>query len=143
MSALTAAPVTAPDGEPRPGELRDRITGDAVRAAVVLSAAWVLTAPYALPWYDALVWAPLALVGPSLLDRALLARLVVLSLAYVPGRVVGLTPLVETLTLGFRRYVAPLLVLAVVVTVVRWALRGSAGGGRAGPRAAPPAAPAP
>jgi len=92
---------------------------DVGRAALALAAAWVLVAPYALPWYDAMVWAPLALVAASPLDGPLLARLAVLALAYVPGRVVGLGPGVETVTLGFRRYVAPVLVLAVIVAVVR------------------------
>jgi ABC-type transport system involved in cytochrome c biogenesis permease subunit len=71
-----------------------------------------------------MVWAPLALVGPSLLDGVLTLRLVVLALAYVPGRVVGLAATLETVTLGIRTFAAPALVLAVIVTVVRWALRG-------------------
>jgi hypothetical protein len=89
------------------------VTADAARAAVVLSAAWLLTTPYALPWYDAMVWGPLAL----------LARLSVLALAYVPGRVVAMSADVERLTLGFRRETAPWLVLAGLVAVVGWAAR--------------------
>jgi len=112
-------------GEPPDAEAPDAVLRDAVRAALALTAAWVLLAPYALPWYDAMVWAPLALAAPSAvgrlggLDGLLLARLGVLALAYVPGRVVGLAPALETVTLGFRRYVAPVLVLAVIVAVVR------------------------
>ncbi|MDQ1286807.1 MAG: polyprenol phosphomannose-dependent alpha 1,6 mannosyltransferase MptB [Actinomycetota bacterium] len=106
---------------------RRRVSGlsapDGVLAALVLTASWVLVAPYALPWYDAMVWAPLALAAPSALDRLLLARLVVLAVAYVPGRVVGLGPSVEAVTLGVRTFVAPVLVLAVIVGAVRWALR--------------------
>ncbi len=98
-------------------------TADAAAAAVLLTTAWVLCAPYALPWYDAMVWAPLALLAapsaPSGLETALLARLTVLCLAYLPGRVVGLSPIVETLTLGVRRYVAPVAVLATILAVVR------------------------
>ena len=86
------------------------------------AAGWMLTAPYALPWYAALVWAPLALVPATFLDRALLAQLAVLTVAYVPGLVSGLGPDVETVTLGLRRYLAPLLLAAVVVAVVRWCL---------------------
>ncbi len=104
---------------------RDLVLADAARAALVLTAAWVFCAPYALPWYDAMVWAPMALVAAPVelagLEAALLARLAVLSLAYLPGRVVGLSPAVETLTLGFRRYVAPVLVLSAVLAAVRWA----------------------
>jgi hypothetical protein len=109
----------------------ERVTVDAVRAALVLTAAWALTAPYALPWYDAMVWAPLALIGitsggPGAVaalmpfDRALLVRLAALGVAYVPGRVVGMSSSVETVTLGIRRYVAPVIVVAVIVLVVRW-----------------------
>src|SRR6185295_7784290 len=101
-------------------------------AFVVLAVGWILAAPYALPWYDALAWAPLALLAPSFLDVVLLARLAVLALAYVPGRVVELTPAVERVTLGFRRDVAPWLVLAAVVALVVWSVRtGRAGGGSA------------
>jgi hypothetical protein len=98
--------------------------GDAARAALVLTTAWTLSAPYALPWYDAMVWAPLALVGPSLLDVVLSARLLMLAWAYVPGRVVGLTTTVQTVTLGARTFVAPVLVLTAIVVVVRWATLG-------------------
>jgi hypothetical protein len=85
---------------------------------VALGAGWVLTAPYALPWYVAIAWAPLALVPATFLDRALLAQLTVLTVAYVPGLVTGLSPGVETVTLGLRRYGAPVLLAAVVVAVV-------------------------
>jgi hypothetical protein len=98
---------------------------DAVRAALVLTAAWALIAPYALPWYDAMVWAPLALVGPSWLDGALLVRLAVLALAYVPGRVVELTSTVERITLAGRTFVAPVIVAGVILLVARWAWTGS------------------
>jgi hypothetical protein len=91
---------------------------DVAGVTVALSAGWVLTAPYALPWYAAIAWAPLALVPATFLDRALLAQLTVLTVAYVPGLVSGMSPAVETVTLGLRRYGAPLLLAAVVVAVV-------------------------
>jgi hypothetical protein len=91
----------------------------AAGAAVVLSTAWALTAPYALPWYDALVWAPLALVGASWLDGVLLVRLLTLAVAYVPGRVVGMSPGVEAVTLGVRSWVAPVVAVGVLVVVIR------------------------
>ncbi len=89
--------------------------------AAALAAGWLLTAPYALPWYAALAWPALALAPATALDRALLAQLAVLTVAYVPGRVVGLTPAVESLTLGLRRFAAPVLLAVLVVAVVRWA----------------------
>jgi hypothetical protein len=100
------------------------VTADAARAAVLLSAAWVLTTPYALPWYDSMVWAPLALLAAGPLDVAFLVRLTVLSLAYAPGRVVGMSEPVQRLTLDFRRDVTPWLTLAVLVAVVGWGVRG-------------------
>jgi len=127
----TARPAPAGDPGPRKDLLGDgdgagsgpsRVTADAIRAAAVLSFCWVLLAPYALPWYDALVWGPVALLGPSLIDTAIVARLTVLCLAYLPGRVVGMSRIVEEVTLAGRRFCAPVLVLAVQVLVVRWAL---------------------
>ena len=87
------------------------VVGAAVRWALVLSTAYALAAPYSLPWYDLLTWASLPLLAASVLDLVLLGRLAVLALAYVPGRVVGMTPAVEDLTLAFRRSVAPYAVL--------------------------------
>lgn len=104
-----------------------QVIADAARAALLIAAAWVLTTPYALPWYDAMIWAPLALVAATGLDLALLSRLTVLALAYVPGRVVGMSATVERLTLDFRRDVAPWLNLAVLIAVIVWARKESAG----------------
>lgn len=95
------------------------ISTDAATATVVLAAAYVLATPYTLPWYDALAWAPLALVSVPVLDAVLLVRLVTYAVAYVPGRVLGSSPRVTALTLGFRREVVPWvgagLLLALVV----------------------------
>jgi len=97
----------------------DRPDRDAARVACVLTVAWVLAAPYALPWYDALVWAPLALLPASRLDLVLLVRTFVLALAYVPGRTVSLLPDdLRRVTLGFRADIAPWLVLALVLSVL-------------------------
>jgi hypothetical protein len=98
------------------------VPGEVAAVTTALAAGWMLTAPYALPWYAAIVWAPLALVPATFLDRALLGQLAVLAVAYVPGLVSGLDPAVQTVTLGLRRYVAPLLLAAVVAAVVRWCL---------------------
>ncbi len=82
---------------------REAVVADAAVASVVLGAAYVLAAPYVLPWYDASVWAPLALVAGGALDAVLLVRLVAYALAYVPGLVDGMSPTVHDLTLGYRR----------------------------------------
>lgn len=104
--------------------------------AGMLSAAYAFSASYSLPWYDPLLWAALPAVVPSVLDVLATARLLVIAWAYVPGRVSGMTQGVESLTLGFRRFVAPLLVLAVWVATV-WLLR-RAGAPPGGPSATEP-----
>ncbi len=108
------------------------VTSDAALAAVVLGAAYVLAAPYSLPWYDAIAWAPLPLVAGGAIDLVLLARLTFLALAYVPGRVAGMSPAVLDLTLGYRRHVAPWLGVAVLLAVVALAVRRPAHAGRIG-----------
>lgn len=112
-----------------PAAVPDDATARTVRAAVVLAAAWVLTVPYALPWYDAILWAPLALLSPSLLDVAAVARLGLLALAYVPGRVVGMSELVQRQTLHFRRHDAPWWALAITAVVLAWLLWPRSGSG--------------
>ena len=89
------------------------VTGAAVRWALVLGTAYTLAAPYSLPWYDLLTWATLPVLGASVLDSILLVRLATMAVAYVPGRVVGMTPAVERLTLWVRRTPAPYAVLLV------------------------------
>ncbi|HET7477649.1 MAG TPA: hypothetical protein VFJ97_16705 [Dermatophilaceae bacterium] len=103
---------------------RSSVDRSALTATFVLTTAYTLAAPYSLPWYDALTWASLPVLAGGPLDLVLLARLGVLALAYVPGRVVGMTAQVEALTLGFRRQVAPLSVLVAWLAVfVLWRRR--------------------
>ena len=97
-------------------------TQSAMTATFVLAAAYAVGAPYALPWYDVLAWATLPLMLATTLDGILLARLTVMAMAYVPGRVVAMSPEVESLTLGFRKVVGPLaawLVLLAIAAAVR------------------------
>jgi len=97
-------------------------TQSAMTATFVLATAYAVGAPYALPWYDVLTWATLPLILATALDGILLARLTVMAIAYVPGRVVAMSPVVESLTLGFRKVVGPLaawLVLLAIARVVR------------------------
>ena len=101
-----------------------RETQSAMTATFVLATAYAVAAPYALPWYDVLTWAALPLMLATALDGILLARLAVMAMAYVPGRVVAMSPGVESLTLGFRKVVGPLaawLVLLAIARVVRHA----------------------
>lgn len=92
-------------------------TRDAALASVVLAAGYLLAAPYSLPWYDAVAWAPLGLVASGLLDAVLLVRLAALAVAYVPGRVLGMSERVHDVTLGYRSNVAPWVGWALLVAV--------------------------
>ena len=106
---------------------RERVPGAgegfAHRAAGVtalLAAGYLLGAAYELPWYDLLLWGPLALaLAPSpALDRVLALRFGLLALAYVPGLVDGMSASVESVTLGFRREVGPWVSWAALVAVL-------------------------
>jgi Glycosyltransferase family 87 len=119
-----ADPVGNPVGNPG-GDLVGDAVADAARASVVLAGAYVLAAPYSLPWYDALVWAPLALVCGGVVDGLLLTRLVAYALAYVPGRVLGMSEQVQSLTLGYRRGIAPWVGYAVLAGLAVVAVRRS------------------
>lgn len=103
---------------------------DAALATVVLATAYLLAAPYSLPWYDAVAWAPLALVASGLLDVVLLVRLVTVGVAYVPGRVQGMSPRVEDLTLGYRTTVAPWIGWALLAGLAWFAVRSRPGAGQ-------------
>jgi len=100
-----------------------------------LALAYALSAPYSLPWYDVLVWAALPAVLPGVVDLVALGRLAVMACAYVPGRVLGMTPTVESVTLGFRRLVAPWLSLALWAVVIGLGVRRGSRPGSGPPRA--------
>jgi hypothetical protein len=87
--------------------------------AVAVTMAYVLAAPYALPWYDALPWALLPLLALSWRHWLLLAHTTVLSLAYLPGRdAVHLHGTLRPLTSGMRSVISPVLLTALVVAAV-------------------------
>jgi Glycosyltransferase family 87 len=111
-------------------------SGAAVRWTFVLTTAYVLCAPYSLPWYLLLTWATLPLLAGSVLDRVLLGHFLAMAVAYVPGRVEGMTPAVERTTLWVRRSLVPYAVLLVWGWLTR-----AAGRGWRHPRAPRPPAP--
>jgi alpha-1,6-mannosyltransferase len=106
---------------PEPGAVQS----SAVRAAAVLTFAWLLSAPYSLPWYDAAVWLPFAVMTASAFDYLLLARTTVMACAYVPGRVVDLPHVLDLVTRNLRGTVAPVAGLVLLVLLVRLGGRGS------------------
>ena len=100
-----------------------------------LALAYSLAAPYSLPWYDLLLWSCLPAVLPGLVDLVALVRLAAMAVAYVPGRVLGMTPAVEDLTLGVRRGAIPWVGLVLWVVVIAAGVR-SGSAPRPGPRRA-------
>jgi hypothetical protein len=121
---------------PTPPMTTARQTQSAMTATFVLATAYALGAPYALPWYDMLTWATLPLMLGTALDGILLARLTVMAMAYVPGRVVAMSSEVESLTLGFRKIAGPLSAWLVWIAIAAVARRGWS---RASHPSAPPA----
>lgn len=92
----------------------------AVRAAFVLNIAWLLTAPYSLPWYDVAAWAALALLPASGADLLTAIRTTVMTCAYVPGRVVVLPPALDAVTRALRGAVAPVVGVGLLMAVAWW-----------------------
>jgi len=91
----------------------------AASIAVVLTGYVMLTA-YVLPWYDAPLWAMLALLPASALDRLLLVHSGVLSVAYLPGNTVDLTSRVVTgAQFVVQRIIAPPVLAAVAFVAAR------------------------
>jgi hypothetical protein len=93
--------------------------GPVVAAAIVV--AYLFAAPYALPWYDGLAFALLALVPATALDGFATARLAVLSLAYLPARVAEQPPDLGWLVTTVRPRVVPAMLLALTVALAVWA----------------------
>jgi alpha-1,6-mannosyltransferase len=91
------------------------------RTTAVVTLAWLVGATYVLPWYDAWLWPFLALLPGSRWDRWLAVRTGVLTVAYLPGRLVPALPagLAGTMS-GMRLYVTPVALGLLAVTAVRW-----------------------
>jgi hypothetical protein len=127
LSHLVGSRITTEQARPTPSTLpgsEAELTRSALTATFVLATAYALGAPYALPWYDSLTWATLPLMLGTALDWILLARLTVMAMAYVPGRVVAMSSEVESLTLGFRKIVGPLSAWLVWLAIAAVARRG-------------------
>ena len=99
----------------------DVLTGvGAARTALVPVLAWLLTAPYVLPWYALLAFALLALLPASGFDRLLVVWTAVLALAYLPGRSAVALPgwLHDTLDVWKSGFAPPLLFCTSVIAAV-------------------------
>lgn len=95
----------------------------AAQALALLGLAWILAAPYTLPWYDIIAWAPLVLCAPGPLDLVLTARTAVLAAAYVPGLDVPLPPGVAGWASWIRADAAPVFSIAAVLVCAALGVR--------------------
>ena len=98
----------------------------AFRISAALNLAWLFASSYLLPWYDGVAWALLAPLPRSRFDYVLLTRTLVVSLAYLPARVVPLPADVTWLLTVGRAQIAPWLMLAILLALVVLALRARA-----------------
>ena len=113
-------PWTAVPGLPKGADLRTDPPTIALRTALVLSVAWLITAMYTLSWYDLIAWVPLAVLATNKLDRIMLIRAAPLSLAYVPGRAIEYGPALDFTAARIRDTISPIIQLAVLLAVVLW-----------------------
>jgi alpha-1,6-mannosyltransferase len=111
----TAAPGLAKDADLK----RDPLT-IALRTALVLSVAWLITSMYTLSWYDLLAWMPLAVLAASKLDQIMVIRGAALSLAYVPGRAIDMGPALDFTATRMRDTVSPIIQIAMLLAVILW-----------------------
>ncbi|HEY3688141.1 MAG TPA: polyprenol phosphomannose-dependent alpha 1,6 mannosyltransferase MptB [Streptosporangiaceae bacterium] len=109
-----AGPADDPDG-----------SGEAFRISAALNIAWLFASSYVLPWYDGVAYALLAPLPRNRFDGVIVARTLVVSLAYLPARVVPLpADLGWLLTVG-RAQIAPWLMLGILAALVIQSRRGS------------------
>ena len=111
----TPAPGVAAGVDPQ----RDPLT-IALRTALVLSVAWLITSMYTLSWYDLIAWMPLAVLAAGKLDQIMLMRIAPLSLAYVPGRAIDMGAALDFTANRVRDTLSPIVQMAVLVAVVLW-----------------------
>jgi hypothetical protein len=113
-------------GRRQAGEWADAGGVAAARAALVLVLAWLLTAPYVLPWYAVLAFALAGVLPASGFDRLLVFWTSVLAVAYLPGRdseQVTLPPWLHHTLDVWKSGFAPALLFAIAVAAAVLSLR--------------------
>ena len=116
LLVLLLAPLLRPRDERSPG-------AQAAATLALLGLAWILAAPYTLPWYDIVAWAPLAVCLSGPLDLLLTARTALLATAYVPGLDVPLPPGVAGWASWIRADAAPVLSIGALLACVALGLK--------------------
>jgi hypothetical protein len=117
LTVLLAVRLTRDLPEVDPDNRTDPVA-QAARAGLAVTLAWTLAAPYVLAWYDAVPWALAALLPPSRYHRILLAHTGMLALAYLPGRVVTLPPILAGATTVLRSAVSPLVLGVLLIAAL-------------------------
>lgn len=105
--------------------------------AAVLVAAWLFAAPYALPWYDGLAFALLAMASWPALEGFMVARVTILSLGYLPAREALRPADLLWLRTVVRERVVPWSLLVLTIALLWWAARAGARARRRSVSAAP------
>ncbi|MEV1239393.1 polyprenol phosphomannose-dependent alpha 1,6 mannosyltransferase MptB [Nonomuraea sp. NPDC049750] len=102
------------------------LSAPVVSAVIVI--AYLFATPYILPWYDGLAFGMLALIGASALDGLLFTHLLVLSLAYLPARVLDkvMPQDLDWLLTVVRSRIAPWALFALTAALVWWSWRAAA-----------------
>jgi alpha-1,6-mannosyltransferase len=113
-------PWSAAPGLDRDADLRRDPLTVALRTALVLSVAWLITSMYTLSWYDLLAWLPMAVLTASKLDRIMLIRGTALSMAYVQARAIDMGPALDFTATQIRYTVSPIVQMAMVLAVILW-----------------------
>ena len=111
LLAWLLAPLLRPADPNSPG-------GQAARMLALLGLAWILAAPYTLPWYDIVAWAPLVACVAGPVDLLAIARTAVLSAAYIPGLDVPLAPGVAGWASWIRADAAPVFSIGAALACV-------------------------
>lgn len=89
------------------------------RTMAVVWLAYLFAAGYQLAWYDSVGFVLLALLAASRWDWLLIAHTAVLSIAYLPGRVVPLPESLELATVVLRSGLCPLALLVLWAVALR------------------------
>ena len=115
-----AMPWTPAPGLDKDADLRRDPLTIALRTALVLSVAWLITSMYTLSWYDLLAWMPLAVLAATKLDQIMVIRGATLSVAYVPGRAIDMGSALDFTATRIRDTVSPIIQMAMVLAVILW-----------------------
>ena len=113
-------PWTPAPGLDKGADLRRDPLTIALRTALVLSVAWLITSMYTLSWYDLLAWMPLAVLAATKLDQIMVIRGATLSVAYVPGRAIDMGSALDFTATRIRDTVSPIIQMVMVLAVILW-----------------------